>query len=209
MKLSLTSSTPLFVTKLNAGRLPTPAEVTARSPDFRTSSRPTPVKFEHLNLIVKFGPWVTVEEGICLRMLPKAFPGKVPLPEVYGWRVEEGCVYIYMELIQGETLHCQWVHLNEQERLSICAQLDGVVFALRQAEQDATDPFIGRCIRIRINCFLLMHIVGSVTSGPLLDYVLYDMPSPGPFKTVKEFNDWFSTLPQRRLPDSLKFIDPY
>lgn len=35
------------------------------------------------------------------------------------------------------------------------------------------------------------------------------MPSAGPFKSIKEFNDWFSALPQRRLPDSSKFQDPY
>ena len=54
-----------------------------------------------------------------------------------------------------------------------------------------------------------MHIVGSVTRCTLRDYVFEGMPSAGPFKSIKEFNDWFSALPQRRLPDSLKYEDPY
>ncbi|EER44704.1 phosphotransferase enzyme family protein [Histoplasma capsulatum H143] len=125
-----------FASKLGQKHLPTPTEVAVC---FRTNPRPKPVKFEHLGLIVKFGPCVVVEEAICLRMLRRTLPEKVPVPEVYGWRVEEG----------------------------------------------------------------------SITRRFLLDYVFQAMPSAGPFKTVKEFNDWFSALPQQQLPDSLKYKDPY
>ncbi|EGC45613.1 phosphotransferase enzyme family protein [Histoplasma capsulatum var. duboisii H88] len=128
-----------FASKLGQKHLPTPTEVAVCSPDFRTNPRPKPVKFEHLGLIVKFGPCVVVEEAICLRMLRRTLPEKVPVPEVYGWRVEEG----------------------------------------------------------------------SITRRFLLDYVFQAMPSAGPFKTVKEFNDWFSALPQQQLPDLLKYKDPY
>jgi aminoglycoside phosphotransferase (APT) family kinase protein len=31
----------------------------------------------------------------------------------------------------------------------------------------------------------------------------------GPFPSIKAFNNWFSLLPQSRLPDSQKFQDPY
>lgn len=113
-----------------------------------------------------------------------------------------------MELIRGETLHDRWGHLGDGERSTICAQLKEIVSALRQVEQDPADPFIGM-FNISINYCLLMYTAGSITRGPLLDYVLENMPSAGPFKTTKEFNDWFSALPQRRLPDSLKYIDPY
>jgi thiamine kinase-like enzyme len=34
------------------------------------------------------------------------------------------------------------------------------------------------------------------------------MPKDGPFSSVGTFNDWFSRLPQRFLPDSQKFEDP-
>ncbi|KAL1955308.1 hypothetical protein VTO42DRAFT_8840 [Malbranchea cinnamomea] len=182
---------PFFATEPGQKRLPTPAEVTARSLDFRKTPRPAPVKFENLNLIVKFGPSVVIEEALCLRMLRKKL-SVVPVPEVYGRKVEEGYVFIYMEHIHGESLHDQWDNLSDQERSSICAQLNKVVSALRQVEQDPTDPFIG-----------------SVTHGPLLDCVFEAMPSTGPFKSIKEFNDWFSALPQRHLPYLLKYQDPY
>lgn len=54
-----------------------------------------------------------------------------------------------------------------------------------------------------------MKYLGSIARRPLLDYVFENMPPGGPFKNTKEFNDWFSTLPQRWLPDSRKYHDPY
>ncbi|KAM5477064.1 hypothetical protein MauCBS54593_000335 [Microsporum audouinii] len=181
-----------FTTKPGHRSLPTPAEVIARSPKFHTHPSPPPVRFEHLDLIVKCGPYVVVEEALCLRMLQKTFAKKVPVPEVYGWRVEGRDVFIYMELIRGETLQDRWDHLTDQERSSICGQLKEIVSTFRKVEQDPTDPFIG-----------------SVSRGRLLDYVLENMPSAGPFKSIQEFNDWFSALPQRWLPDSSKYQDPY
>ena len=35
------------------------------------------------------------------------------------------------------------------------------------------------------------------------------MSGNGPFLTVKEFNDWFSTIPFRRFPNSGMFTDPF
>ncbi|KAK2799671.1 hypothetical protein FQN51_006803 [Onygenales sp. PD_10] len=172
--------------------LPAPSEVTARSTDFKNTSQPTPVRFEHLNLIVKFGPRVTVEEALCLHMIRRILPDKVPVPEVYGWKVEGGTVFIYMELIQGETLHDRWDSLSGSDRSSICDELHEIISSLRQVGQDPTDPFIG-----------------SIARRPLLDYVFESMPSGGPFKNIKEFNDWFSALPQHWVPDSRKYPDPY
>jgi hypothetical protein len=52
--------------KLNKS-LPTPAEVRALSKNTdNNGSRPVPVTFDHLDLIVKFGPQVSVVEAICL-----------------------------------------------------------------------------------------------------------------------------------------------
>lgn len=78
----------------NGQGLPTPAEVTARSSDFGTTPQPSPVRFEHLDLIVKFGPCVVVQEALCLLILRKALSGSVPVPEVYGWKIEDGRVFI-------------------------------------------------------------------------------------------------------------------
>lgn len=208
-----TSLTPLFfASKPGQKHLPTPTEVAAHSPDFRTNPRPKPVKFEHLKLIVKFGPCVVVEEALCLRMLRKTLPEKVPVPEVYGWRVEEGRVFIYMELIQGETLHDRWDHLSDQGKTLICAQLKEIIAVLRQLEPGPSDSFIGMWMQGNLYQPIDLFtdkIVGSITRRLLLDYVFEAIPSAGPFKTVKEFNDWFSALPQQQLPDSLKYKDPY
>ena len=35
------------------------------------------------------------------------------------------------------------------------------------------------------------------------------MPRGGPFPSVKDFNDWLSWLPQRKLSDSQKYSDPH
>lgn len=132
-----------FASKPGQKHLPTPTEVVAHSPDFRTNPRPKPVVFAHLKLIVKFGRCVAVEEALCLRMLGNTLPEKVPVPEMYGWRVEKGRVFIYMELIQGETLHDRWDHLSDQGKTLICAQLKEIIEVLRQLEQSPSDLFIG------------------------------------------------------------------
>lgn len=129
-------------------KLPSPAEVTARSKDIESTPRPAPVKFDNLNLIVKFGSRVVVGEALCLRMLQKTLADKVPVPEVYGWKVEGDYVFIYMELIQGESLYDRWDYLSDLDRASICHQLRDIVSSLRQVEQDPTDPFIGTCVLI-------------------------------------------------------------
>lgn len=199
-----------FQTEPGQKRLPSPAEVIARSKDFKSSPRATPVIFEDLNLVVKCGHHVKVEEALCQRMVHKILANRVPVPEVYGWKVEEGFVFIYMELIQGDPLCDRWDHLSDLDRKSICHQLHEIVSSLRQVEQDPTDPFIGTCFLIdRYMRVLLKSIIGSITRRHLLDYVFEDKPRGGPFKSIKEFNDWFSELPQHRLPESLKYQDPY
>ncbi|CAG8139176.1 unnamed protein product [Penicillium salamii] len=50
---------------------------------------------------------------------------------------------------------------------------------------------------------------GSLGHQQLLDYVFQSYPKTGPFFTVKDFNDWFSYLPQLWLPPSKKYNDPY
>lgn len=134
-----------FATKPARTSLPTPSEVIARSKDSKSTPRPTPVKFDSLSLVVKFGPHVVVDEALCLHIIHKAFFDKVPVPEVYGWKVEGGCVFIYMELIQGASLQGRWDSLSDPDKTLICDQLREIVSSLRQIEPDPTDPFIGMC----------------------------------------------------------------
>lgn len=138
--MSLTdSSTPQEMDFLDSsffatGReLPSPSEVIARSDvKIRPHPQPAPVKFDNLGLLVKFGPHVYVEEALCLRFIHKDLSGKVPVPEVYGWRVEKGKVFIYMELIRGETLLDRWDLLCDSDRELICHQLRGIVSSPRK-----------------------------------------------------------------------------
>lgn len=50
---------------------------------------------------------------------------------------------------------------------------------------------------------------GSISHQQILDYVFQSYPESGPFSTIKDFNDWFSCLPQSWLPPSKKYNDPY
>ncbi|PMD33308.1 phosphotransferase enzyme family protein [Hyaloscypha variabilis F] len=170
-------------------RLPTPAEVRALSEV--KNSRPPPVIIEHLNLLVKFGPRVNVAEAQCLWLIRTILGDEVPVPEVYGWRVDGLEVFIYMQLVRGVTLKSRWEHLNALEKTSVCGQLCRMITSLRQIKQEPPDQFIGS-----VNC-----------QAPQ-DIIFQNMPVDGPFSGVKPFNDWFSSLPQRFLADYQKFQDP-
>ncbi|KAI1978196.1 hypothetical protein LOZ53_005640 [Ophidiomyces ophidiicola] len=173
--------------------LPSPQEVIALSSEFTTNPRPAPIKFEELGLLVKFGHHVAVDEALCLRALRQSplLAKKIPVPEVYGWRVHPDTVLIYMELIRGDTIQDRWDSLSKLDKASICDQLREIVSSLREVKQDPGDSFIG-----------------SISHQHLRDYVFHYMPRTGPFKNVKEFNDWFSFLPQHWLPESRRYQDP-
>jgi aminoglycoside phosphotransferase (APT) family kinase protein len=100
------------------------------------------VKFEHLNLIVKFGPHVTTAEAQCLLVIKRVLDDKVPMPEVYGWRVDGRDVFIYMQLAQGETLNDRWDSLSISDKITICDHLRQIPTSL-QVEQDPNELFIG------------------------------------------------------------------
>ena len=123
--------------------LPTPEEVRIKSQADPTDHQPPPVRFEQLNLIVKFGPNVTLAEGQCLRVIRNVLRNKVPVPEVYGWRVDGREVFIYMELIPGKPLSEQWDSLTFSEKTVICDRLHEIMASLREVQQDPSDPFIG------------------------------------------------------------------
>ena len=133
-----------FFQKQPSQPLPTPAEVRALS---RTLAVPyshrRPVKFDHLNLLVKRGPRVTIAEAQCLWIVRKILGDKVPVPEVYGWRVDGPDVFIYMQLVPGVTLKERWESLSAVEKNGVCEQLCEMVTSLRQLKQEPSDQFIG------------------------------------------------------------------
>lgn len=117
--------------------LPTPAEIRSKSSkafDAKKHShrRPPPVCFPELNLLVKFGRDITIVEGQCLWAVQRLLQGQVPVPELFGWRSDGDEVFIYMELVRGDTLEERWDEPRENEKDSICNQLHSMINSLRQ-----------------------------------------------------------------------------
>lgn len=77
-------------------------------------------------------------------MIRKVFGDGVPVPELFGWRVDsDGYVFIYMELITGPTLQECWDQLGTIERTAVTDQLSRITGKLRELKQDPADQFIG------------------------------------------------------------------
>ncbi|KFZ19575.1 hypothetical protein V502_03539 [Pseudogymnoascus sp. VKM F-4520 (FW-2644)] len=172
--------------------LPTPEEVRALLGTNHNKDRPPPGRFEHLNLIVKWGPNVTVSEAQSLWAIKRVLGDEDPAPELYGWRVDGRDVFIYMECVQGETLKDRWGFHTDADKTLVCDHLRQIITSLRRVEQDPNDTFIG-----------------SPNRQHLLDYVLEDRPGSGPFATVKQFHDRFSRLPWLSFPNHESFQDPW
>jgi hypothetical protein len=81
---------------------------------------PRTARFEDLGLLVKFGSHITVREAQCQWVIRETFGEEVPVPEVYAWRVEGGRVFIYMQLIRGDTLMEWWEKLGGTDREVVC-----------------------------------------------------------------------------------------
>ena len=132
-----------------ASALPTSKEVRAineKANNIRGTSfnRPPPVKFPSLGLIVKYGADTTITEAETQYMVYQQLRGKVPIPEVFGWTEDGGQVFIYMSLIEGETLEQRWGVLSQEEREAICRELNGMVKAWRSFEQPDQVLYVGR-----------------------------------------------------------------
>ncbi|KAJ5170374.1 uncharacterized protein N7500_003157 [Penicillium coprophilum] len=148
-------------------------------------SRPPPAVFRDKNLLVKWGTGVNISEAHCLFAFGQF--DDIPVPQVFGWCMDGGEAFIYMEYLQGQTLERAWDSIDGNHRISICHELRKVVDAIRQIKQDPLDPFIGTVSR----------------NHPLYDrtfHVNY-LSEAGPFASVREFHDWFTFLHLRRVPD--------
>jgi hypothetical protein len=145
-----------FFRKPNAPlSLPTPTEVRevashSENPRAGLITRPPPVIFPNLGLLVKYGTEVTLAEGQCLLFIRNNLSEVVPVPEVYGWCKDGDQVFIYMELVNGMTLEKSWDTMIEGEKTSVCQQLHDMVDALRGVKQDSWPPFIGKFNFVRL-----------------------------------------------------------
>jgi hypothetical protein len=145
-----------FFKKPNAPlSLPTPTEVRevashSENPRAKLVTRPPPVTFPNLGLLVKYGTEVTLAEGQCLLFIRNTLSEVVPVPEVYGWCKDDDQVFIYMELVDGMTLEKSWDTMTEGEKTSVGQQLHDMVDALRGLKQYSWPPFIGKFNFVRL-----------------------------------------------------------
>lgn len=128
--------------------LPTPAQVRERSEGKRRGNRPLGVIFDEHKIFVKYGRETKIREAQCLWFIKRTFGDEVPVPEIYGWRVDGEQVFIYMEYIQGQTLHEAWNELDSEDKSSLLSDLCRIIKHLRQIEQDPSDHFIGMLFTI-------------------------------------------------------------
>lgn len=108
--------------------------------------RPLPVVFEDMGLFIKWGSSVNISEALSLLALGRFLDGRVPVPEVYGWRTDGDEIFIYMEYIGGQTLEQAWDIMEPSERVTICHELRTIYDNLRRLQQDPSDTFVGKYI---------------------------------------------------------------
>ncbi|PLB48825.1 kinase-like protein [Aspergillus steynii IBT 23096] len=148
--------------------------------------RPPPALFEDMGLVVKWGVEVALAEARSAYAVHRLMKGRVPVPEVYGWRIDGEEKFIYMQYVRGQPLEKAWDSLERLERETICHQLRTAIDNLRQLEQDPSDRFIG-----------------SIMRSPFYDRIwpANFRPEAGPFTSVHEFHEWFTFLGRRPMAD--------
>lgn len=114
-----------FFKERRASTLSTPAEIraineTSNNVDATFIHRTPPVRIPSLGLLVKYGSAVTIVEAQTQMMIREQLQDQVLVPEIFGWTEDEGQRFIYMSLIEGETLQERWGDMNENERLDVC-----------------------------------------------------------------------------------------
>lgn len=102
----------------------------------------TPARvFRNKNLLVKWGTEVKISEAHSLFAIGQF--DDIPVPQVFGWSIDGGETFIFMEYLQGQTLEQAWDSMDVNHRISVCHELRKIIDALRQIKQDPSDPFIG------------------------------------------------------------------
>ena len=74
----------------------------------RRASYKTTAVFEDLGLVVRWGVEVGIAEAQCVYAVHRFLDGRVPVPEVYGWRTDGDEKSIYMQYVHGQALEEAW-----------------------------------------------------------------------------------------------------
>ena len=126
--------------------LPTPAvvrKVAGRETSEPWASKPFSVPFRKQGLVVKYGHNITTAEAQTLWVIRHKLGSQVPVPEVYGWCQDDKEVFIYMELVEGRTLHQDLSKLTKDDFSHIGDQLQQIVVAFRSLRQTPGEEFLG------------------------------------------------------------------
>lgn len=139
-----------FFQERRAPALPSPAQIRAlneASGHCRAASlkHPPPVIVPSLGLAVKYGADVTIAEVEAQVLMRERLQGRVPVPEVFGWAEDGGQKFIYMSLVEGDTLQARFSTMNEGERQAVCKELRSMVDAWRALTQES-DRYIGKLL---------------------------------------------------------------
>lgn len=133
--------------------------------------------------VVKYGEYVTANEGHALVFIEENLQAFVPAPRLYSMYRQEGALYLVMSYIPGTALDDLWPILSEQEKASMMNQLGSSLNHMRSLGTPG--------------------LYGSVHGGPIpspyfrsRDHLRDASPHPldrrhditGPFHTEEEFN---------------------
>ncbi|KKK14603.1 hypothetical protein ARAM_006402 [Aspergillus rambellii] len=130
-----------FFKERRAAALPTPAEIRAineksGSLDATNFNRPA------LSLYRLWDYWLS----------------QVPTPEIFGWTEDGRQIFIYMSLIEGESLQERWSGMSEGEKRAVCEELKNIVKMWRSLKQGKQDYYIGSFDKQPLNeVFLESH----------------------------------------------------
>lgn len=132
-----------FIVQYGIEKLPSPAKIQSLQ-KVSGSGDPPPIRFPEIGLLVKYGHGISIAEGQCLWAIQQFLRNNVPVPEIYGWREDGDETFIYMELIDGDTLQERWTSLSSVDRVRLCEELREIIMSLRRLEQSPGEKFIGR-----------------------------------------------------------------
>ncbi|EXJ81056.1 hypothetical protein A1O3_07344 [Capronia epimyces CBS 606.96] len=117
--------------KIAGRKLPCPQQLGA--------SREGITVISEMQLVIKFGQHVTIDEAVTMWVVRKYLGHQVPVPKLFGWRVYQGTVYIYMELIAGVTLEERWKDMDLSDKAS---WLEWLPQRFLSSSQRYKDPYL-------------------------------------------------------------------
>ncbi|KAG5339237.1 hypothetical protein C0989_005056 [Termitomyces sp. Mn162] len=158
-----------------------------------------------------------IAEGQVLWALPRLLP-QIRVPEVYGWRRrDDGGLYIFMELVDGENLRDMWPTLSEEEKEQLCGEAGTMVRALRRLARLTGETFIGALSGLSINYFYLNSPLSGTMGGQPLNDRVFQRRVVETFPNADAFYEYLTQMEpyMREIMDpeypefSLPYNDPF